>query len=875
MYNTDRQTAVEAATMNPITLSLTNLQPGANFVRVGIPLPKGSVQDCDTLTIDVDQIKFAEVPVQSRITPTAHWSDGSVKWCLAKIATLSVKTPELDLKVHTSAPIGQPSLVEAKEDSDRITVNSGDAIFEFRKSSVFPSVNYAGTGVWQEDSCMPLLVLEDDSLCDLQVADVSLQENDGLTCKIQISGVYNINDTQTLHAKFIFEVMPNAQMSLICELHNPHRALHPGGIWDLGDSGSIKFKDFSFAIQNPDQSLIHLLAEPGADWIDVKQPTSLFQASSGGEHWNNAVHVNAAGNVCNQFCGYQVSNGDKNVHAGKRADPSVAIECSGSAYSIKTSNFWQNFPKSIDVDSNKISLRLFPFHHGDLYELQGGERKRHEIDFTFEPSLSESKKNNNTHKPFACVAATAYREADVFRYFDDQYSCQKYESLLDPSKSHKTGFYAKREHLDEYSWRNFGDIYADHEAAYHTELKRPYVSHYNNQYDAVYGFIRQYALTGDHFWQPLTTDLAKHIMDIDIYRTEEDRAEYNNGFFWHTDHYVEAQTASHRTYSINQIDHNGQPQKGGGPSSGHCYSTGLMYYYFMTGDEEAKKTVINLGNWITHYQEGSGTLIETVRKTLQEDTANFIKTCKGTKTFKYRYRMDRETGNYIRTLMDCYDLTADSDWLHKVETIIERTAGPHDNIDARDFKSVEYTWFYIVFLQEVVRYLDLKRSLDQHDNKFYYARAILLHYAKWMVENEQPYLHDSENLDYPNATWIAQETRKVAVLFAAYKYALKDRTIFLERARYFRDYLVEELSQSDTLHFARIQILLLQNHGPSAMIDTDSLPYPGLRDVVVADQDDCFYTPGSHFKHIAGTLMSSLAKFRISNELRWIRNRAS
>ena len=860
--------------MNSIDLHLTNLQPGTNFVCVGIPLPKGAVTDCDSLAIVENHDVTNSASLHSSITPTARWPDGSVKWCLTKIATLGNKTPELKLTLSSTNASAHTALVKVTEKNDSVEVKSGAATFLFNRLSVFPSVEYAGDTLWQARTCHPQLTLEDGNLCELKIANIAVQESGDLSCKIQVNGTYQINEKQTLNARFNFEVLPDAQLSLVCGLHNPHRAIHPGGIWDLGDPGSILFRDFSFLIEQPERATsVHLLAEPDSDWINATQPTVLFQASSGGKHWDNAVHVNAKGEVRNRFCGYQITADNQNICSGKRSSPTLSIESPAGTCTVIPQNFWQNFPKSLDINTAEVAVRLFPFHHGDVYELQGGERKRHQVSFKFSPSLDQAKSTDNLANPCAKVAATAYKEAGVFQYFDDQHRCKKYDRLLQPSKDNNTGFYAKRENLDEYSWRNFGDIYADHEAANHTE-DRPYVSHYNNQYDPVYGFIRQYTLTGDHYWQPLFTDLANHIMDIDIYHTEEDRVEYNNGMFWHTDHYLEAHTATHRTYSATQIDKEGKPQNGGGPSSGHSYSTGLVYYYFMTGDESAKQTVIDLGNWIVNYQEGSGTLLETTRKTLQEDTANFIKTCKGAKIFKYCYPMDRETGNYIRTLMDCYDLTADNIYLHKVENIIRKTAGPSDDIGARGFDNIENTWYYVVFLQELVRYLDLKRSIDQRDKNFYHARAILLHYARWMADNEKPYIHNAEQLEFPNATWIAQEPRKVSIFYAAYKYALTNRAKFLERARYFRDHLSEELSNCDTLHYSRIQILLLQNHGAAAFIDMDSLPYPGLREVDVSEQEDCFHTPKSHLRHITGSWVSCLTKFRLSKELRWIRSRA-
>ncbi len=45
--------------------------------------------------------------------------------------------------------------------------------------------------------------------------------------------------------------------------------------------------------------------------------------------------------------------------------------------------------------------------------------------------------------------------------------------------------------FDEYGWRHFGDLYADHEAVGHSG-ETPRVAHYNNPYDVIYGAIFQW-----------------------------------------------------------------------------------------------------------------------------------------------------------------------------------------------------------------------------------------------------------------------------------------------------------------------------------------------------------------------------------------------
>ena len=101
--------------------------------------------------------------------------------------------------------------------------------------------------------------------------------------------------------------------------------------------------------------------------------------------------------------------------------------------------------------------------------------------------------------------------------------------------------------VDEYGWRHFGDIYGDHEGIRHAGPS-PLVSHYNNQYDPVAGFGSQFLRSGDVRWWTMMEELAAHVIDIDIYHTQEDKWAYNHGLFWHTYHYGDADTATHRSY---------------------------------------------------------------------------------------------------------------------------------------------------------------------------------------------------------------------------------------------------------------------------------------------------------------------------------------
>src|SRR5262249_420256 len=159
-------------------------------------------------------------------------------------------------------------------------------------------------------------------------------------------------------------------------------------------------------------------------------------------------------------------------------------------------------------------------------------------------------------------------------------------------------FDSKREAVDEYGWRHFGDLYADHEAV-HYSGPPPVISHYNNQYDAIYGAFVQFMRSGDDRWFVMMDQLASHVVDIDIYHTADARPDSRGRLLWPTNPYTRPFPAPHRSFSRRA----GHP--GGGPSAGHCYTTGLMHHYFLTGEMASREAVLGLARWITAMEDGA------------------------------------------------------------------------------------------------------------------------------------------------------------------------------------------------------------------------------------------------------------------------------
>ncbi len=162
-------------------------------------------------------------------------------------------------------------------------------------------------------------------------------------------------------------------------LTNHRKAQHPGGLWDLGNGGSLLLKSMvaAFVPGSPSkEAKIRYSAEPGKPFSAAIDKLEIYQDSSGGENWKSSNHLNRNRIVPNTFRGYRTRIG-KNERTGLRATPIVQLDRGEEVVSVAMPAFWQNFPKAITADDNSLVLELFPSQYADLHEIQGGEQKTH------------------------------------------------------------------------------------------------------------------------------------------------------------------------------------------------------------------------------------------------------------------------------------------------------------------------------------------------------------------------------------------------------------------------------------------------------------------------------------------------------------------
>jgi hypothetical protein len=286
----------------------------------------------------------------------------------------------------------------------------------------------------------------------------------------------------------------------------------------------------------------------------------------------------------------------------------------------------------------------------------------------------------------------------------------------------------------------------------------------------------------------------------------------------------------------------------------------------MTGNKSSKFSVLQLADWVIKVFEGSGTLLGTllsIRNHKQTGIKNIL---------TGKYPLDRGTGNYVNTLLDKFILTQQQVTLFQIEHIIRNTIHPSDDISERQLDNVELSWHYTVFLQSLIRYLQIKEEISLLDDSFYYARDSLLHYADWMVEHEGPYLEKPEILEFPNHTWTAQDIRKVNILLAANYYSPGSSLDYSGKAGKLYSFITDRLSSEKTRTYARILAILMQNHVSRNSLDTidKELKFGAIKKYAPLKKHNLFIAARNVFTAIAQTIMN----FSLKRELLWLSHRS-
>ena len=310
-------------------------------VRIGVPLPRGYLHDVSHLKLK----DTAGVLQDLQVTPLAYWPDQTVKWALLDFFAAVSGKADTTLSVVCEGGINQPassmsSEIELISQDENFVVRTGVAEFTVSRKTLAPfsSVRIGNTEILASQGSEILLQSVKGQTLPAEIDEFCVEEAGQLRCTLRAQGRFRRTNGKPF-ANFNMRLAFFAGMSIVqleFLIHNPQAARHPGGIWDLGDPGSIIFQNLSIILKGsgPLQD-VNWQAESGDDITRTNATQwKLYQDSSGGNAWNSKNHIDGSANLTVSFPGYRVStfngNSEERIAEGSRAIPFVRVNTSSS-----------------------------------------------------------------------------------------------------------------------------------------------------------------------------------------------------------------------------------------------------------------------------------------------------------------------------------------------------------------------------------------------------------------------------------------------------------------------------------------------------------------------------------------------------------------
>jgi len=300
--------------------------------------------------------------------------------------------------------------------------------------------------------------------------------------------------------------------------------------------------------------------------------------------------------------------------AGGQAPGWAAIEDEHGTVAVALRDFWQQWPKSLEVSARGLAVGLFPrFHEGDFahmepwykhqylfdgdcYQLRTGQARRWDIWLDLDGDGESLAKAANA----PLVPSPDPGQAIATGVWDDIVPAGRPETReYDPWAENLFDAYCRSIQVQrDYGAMNWGDWFGERQ-----------VNWGNHEYDTTNQILIQFARTGDPKYLYAADTAARHSAEVDtVHHVNEDLAEHFVSHFGSPAYpprpgMVHQHAVGHvgSFYPLEQIRRLYVEHGVGGTDKpylcldpynlGHVWTQGLVRQYFLTGDPFLKETV--------------------------------------------------------------------------------------------------------------------------------------------------------------------------------------------------------------------------------------------------------------------------------------------
>jgi len=547
-------------------------------VSGGVPIAEGlAPENCNFVLLDA---RNKPVPCQTQVL--AQWKDGSARWVLLDFQSDPQQGGVADYRLtwDKNAKEVNPAVPVRVNQGKDLTLDAGRVMLK----------------------TVPEALLRIADRFDVKFV---LTDSKGVRCeavlessKIELEG--KVRSTLILSGEF-----RNPQGARVIDFRL--RASVFAGLGQLYLEPQI--------IVNADEGMITSLNDLSLEIIPL---AGIQSASIGGQPgWEGDLSSQSSLRL------FQVD--DQNYHfegsstgSGKQAPGWMTIDDGKGAIALTLRDFWQQWPKSLEVDKKGAKLGLFPafeagaFDHmepwykydylfeGNSYRLREGQSRRWQVWLDIDGEGAELAKSVNKPlipiaNPYQAIrtgewgpvaAAGSEGMAEYDRWADELFE----------------GYCNSIQEQRDYGAMNWGDWWGERG-----------VNWGNNEYDTPLHIFTQFARTGDPKYFYVAEQAARHYSEVDVvhavneelktYFSRWERPEYPSRPGMVHEHSIGHVGGFHPVEKIREL-YVSKRISGGNPNPylcldpynlGHIWTLGMAHYYLLTGDPWVKETVEQIG----------------------------------------------------------------------------------------------------------------------------------------------------------------------------------------------------------------------------------------------------------------------------------------
>ncbi len=787
------------------------------YVSFGIPLPRTwNVTNLSNLRVR----NALGTPVAAQFKSLARWGaspdnpTAPVKWALVGFFTSLPANTSQGFQLDHNGPGPAPATAIQIDTATpgKMTVDTGAAQFELNTTgnfNLFQQVTIGGKALLQSLSATNAIDYEAAGSLSIvaggspdftaRVTAATLERQGQLNTIVKVVGSILDNSARALldyTARLHFYAgSSDVRLDFTVENNQPILAGESGQPTNVHDQGAINSVyigslKLKLQLQSTGGNL-RVLSEQGLDLTSPASTVRLYQDSSGTDYWNMYVgqvgwpdqKISAKPRL-QSYCttrGFQLTGPGVALRGDQALGWMAAFRPTGACMSVAVKNFWQNFPKAIETQSNgTVAIDLFPNGSQFKHNFRVGEAKTHSLLLHFgsgSMTATEAKRLAKAFNTplFGTGPAAFYVNSGVLDEVPvadlpkwplyERYVRVAFEPNPDFNPNvHDPGFGNSTledtiQKYNFYGWQDYGDVPLDYEAFGPNQAGQM-----NLKYWYVFGMLTQFCRSADLNWLELGLPAAWHLADIDYLHIPDEGIQHwaHGAYFGHSQHDEPGCTNPNRNYNSPATDlFFGVPD--------------LIRAYHLSGEQRFLDTALEGLQALENLSQFS----DFTYPVFYRERANLISAyIEG-----YRQTGDVRWLNNAKTIIGYTAITSDKGWLTNPTAYIPPPGGPSGDERISGFQFALVLWTLGRYLDFCAEY-SITDTLGVASALATYGDFIINHLMRPIPEKPGYYATiDSIWFTSPYATYL--EVNDWALLMAdtlayAYKYSRQKR--FLDNA---------------------------------------------------------------------------------------------